>query len=160
MTLSGNHLYSSVGTEWWPHRSTEETSVTCLWGQGYYLVYLYSIPQICGSCLNLAQHGICDKGLDSGAANSSYGEIQLRSPSCTGYSGNVHNLGGFGSPSGHLRNESQEKLLRLSFPLKQPVDVCRNRTTPVNNWKYFWLASQGPPTPNWTVFRSDRVVHS
>lgn len=45
-TSSGNYLYSSVGTEGWPHRPTEETSFTCPWEQGGCLVYLYSIPQI------------------------------------------------------------------------------------------------------------------
>ena len=94
-----------------------------LWGQGYYLVYLYSIPHIGGSCLSLVQHSICNKGLNSGATNSSYGDIQLRSPSSTEYSGNVHNLRGFGSLAGDLRNESQERLLRLSFSL-QPTNRC------------------------------------
>lgn len=160
MTSSGNYLYSSVGTEWWPHRPKEETSFTCLWGQGYYLVYLYSIPHIGGSCLSLVQHSICNNGLNSGATNSSYGEIQLRSPSSTEYSGNVHNLRGFESLAGHLRNESQKGFWGSVFLCNQPTDVCRNRATPANNWKYFWLASQGSPTPKWAVFRSDRVAHS
>lgn len=124
MTSSGNYLYSSVGTEWWPHRPKEETSFTCLWGQGYYLVYLYSIPHIGGSCLSLVQHSICNNGLNSGATNSSYGEIQLRRPSSTEYSGNVHNLRGSGSLAGHLRNESQQRLLRLfSFATSQLMYV-------------------------------------